>query len=77
MTRYCLFFLGERHDGSQRLTLNLKRLNQAVEKIHFKMDTLKNTIALVKKDCFFASVDLKDVCYSVSIAPKFRKNVRL
>ena len=81
MTRYCLFFLGERHDGSQRLTLNLKRLNQAVEKIHFKMDINKNAIALMKKILlgflgFFvvvvvASIDLKNAYYSVSIAPRF------
>ena len=39
---------------------------------NFKMDTLKNAIALITKNCFFASVDLKNAYKYVSTAPKFR-----
>lgn len=69
-------FTREKKNGELRVILNLKQLNQCVEKIHFKMDTLKNAIALMKKDCFFASIDLKDAYYSVNIHPKFRKFFR-
>lgn len=69
-------FLREKKDGSQRLILNLKNLNQNVEKIHFKMDSLKQAVALIKKNCFFASIDLKDAYYSVNLASGFRKFFR-
>lgn len=69
-------FLRQKKDGSQRVILNLKNLNQTIEKIHFKMDTLKNAVSLMKKDCFFASVDLKDAYFSIRIAHKFRKYFR-
>lgn len=69
-------FLREKKDGSQRLILNLKNLNQKVDKIHFKMDSLKQAIALIKQDCFFASIDLKDAYYSVNLAPSVRKFFR-
>ena len=37
------------------------------------MDTLQTVIKLIEKDCFMASIDLKDAYYSVSIAREERK----
>lgn len=37
------------------------------------MDTLRSAINLVKKDCYFASITLKDAYYSVAVHPSDRK----
>ena len=69
-------FLGNTKDGSYRMILNLKKLNQYANKIHFKMDTLNTVIKLIEKDCYMASINLKDAYYSVSITPADRKYLR-
>ena len=69
-------FVREKKDGTHRMILNLKNLNQHANKIHFKMDTLNTIIKLVDKDCFMASIDLKDAYYSVPIAAPYRKYLR-
>ena len=69
-------FLRNKKDGSYRMILNLKKLNQYASKIHFKMDTLSTVIKLIEKDCYMASIDLKDAYYSVSITPADRKYLR-
>ena len=55
-------------DGSHRMILNLTNLNKHVEYNHFKMGTLESDIGLLTPDCYMASIDLKDVYYSVPIA---------
>ena len=69
-------FVREKKDGSYRLILNLKKLNQFTSKHHFKMDTLTTITNLVEKDCFMASIDLKDAYYSVPIAKQHRAYLR-
>ena len=69
-------FVRAKKDGGHRMTLNLKNLNKYANKLHFKMDTLNTIIKLVEKDCFMASVDLKDAYYSVPIATSDRKYLR-
>ena len=61
-------FLRDKKDGGHRLILNLKSLNEFTTKHHFKMDTLNTISKLVEKDCYMASIDLKDAYYSVPIA---------
>ncbi len=70
-------FARPKQDGSLRLVINLKGLNKHLDKIHFKMDTLKTAIQLVKKGCFFGSVDLKDAYYSVPVAPESQKLLKI
>ena len=60
------------------MILNLKELNKNVEYFHFKTETLKNALALVKPNFFFwCSLDLKDAYFSVHVnessqaSPKF------
>ncbi|MES9882674.1 MAG: reverse transcriptase domain-containing protein [Sedimenticola sp.] len=60
-------FIRPKRDGSHRLILNLRILNEQVEKLHFKMETLKSALALVTKDCFFALLDLRDAYFSVRV----------
>ena len=49
------------------MIIDLKSLNQSVVYLHFKMDTSKDAIRLMKPTCYKASLDLKDVYYSVPI----------
>lgn len=69
-------FIRPKKDGSHRLILNLKSLNEHIEHLHFKMETLKFAITCVKKDVWFASVDLKDAYYSVPIHSSSRPFLR-
>jgi hypothetical protein len=61
-------FLRPKKDGTYRLILNLSVLNQFIEYNHFKMETFKSAVKMMKKNCWYASVDLKDAYYSVNIA---------
>ena len=69
-------FIRPKKDGSYRLILNLKQLNESVEYHHFKMESVMSAIKLMKPGCFVASVDLKDAYYSVSVKECYRKFLR-
>ena len=61
-------FVRPKKDGSHRLILNLKPLNEFVTYCNFKMDTINTALKLMRPGCFMASVDLKDAYYSVPVA---------
>ena len=61
-------FVRPKKDGSHRLILNLKLLNEFVACYHFKMDTIHAALKLMRPGCFMASVDLKDAYYSIPIS---------
>lgn len=63
-------------DGTYRLILNLKSLNDHLEYHHFKMDTLQSAIRLMKQNCYMAPVDLRDAYYSVPIDKEYQKFLR-
>ena len=44
--------------------------------LHFKMDTLKDAIRLMKPNCYMASIDLKDAYYSVPINKSHQKYLK-
>ena len=69
-------FIRPKPDGTYRLILNLSNLNEHIEYVHFKMETLKNALQLVKQGCYFAKIDLKDAYYSVPIEKESRKFLR-
>ena len=56
-------------DGTPRIILNLKTLNETIEAIHFKMESIHYVINMVRQNCWMASVDLKSAFYSVPIHP--------
>lgn len=60
-------------DGTARVILNLKELNNYVKHVHFKMDTVKDVISLIQPRYFFVSIDLKDAYFSVYVRPEDRK----
>ena len=63
-------------DGSLRIILNLKELNQSVEYLHFKMDSIKVVLSHVTKGCFMASLDLKQAYHSVKIHEQYQKYLK-
>ena len=72
----CNIFTGDKKNGGIRIILNLKKLNKSVDYHHFKMDTLYTAMALVRENCFMASIDLKDAYFSIHINSQFRKYLR-
>ena len=46
--------------------------------VHFKLDSLKSAIFLLKKkrDCYFASLDIRDAYYSIPVDESCRKFFR-
>ena len=69
-------FLRPKPDGSHRLILNLKELNQHVRYRHFKMESIWNAIQLMEPRCYMASVDLKDAYYSVHVCKNHKKYLK-
>jgi len=62
--------------GGVRIILNLKPLNEDLHYQHFKMESLKSVLDLIERNCYMASIDLKDAYYSMSIHPNDRKYLR-
>ena len=69
-------FLTPKSDGSFRLILNLKKLNEFMPYIHFKMDTINSVLKLVTKNCYMAKIDIKDAYYSVPIHEDDKKYLK-
>ena len=65
-------FVRPKKDGSHRLILKLKPLNEFVAYYHFKIDTIHAALKLMRPGCFMASVDLKDAYYSIPISVEDR-----
>ena len=66
-------FLREKKDGGYRMVLNLKKLNNYIPYIHFKMETFELALNMITSNMFLASVDLRHAYYSVKIAEEQRK----
>lgn len=69
-------FLAPKSDGSNRLIINLKSLNKYVRSDHFKIEDHKTVIRLVNKNCFMATLDLKDAYTLVPISKSSKKCLR-
>lgn len=69
-------FLTPKPDGSQRFILNLKQLNNYITPGHFKMEDHKTVIKLINKNCFMATLDLKDAYFLLSVNKAHRKYLR-
>ena len=54
-----MFFLSK-SDGSSRLILNLKTLNEFYEYSHFKMETVHSVANFIERHCYMTSIDLKN-----------------
>lgn len=69
-------FLVPKKSGGMRPIINLKPLNNYVETIHFKMETLQTALNLLQKGDYLVSVDLKDAYFSIPIYHQQRKYLR-
>ena len=58
-------FVHVKKDSGHRVILSLQNLNKYAHEPHFTMYTLNTIIKPVGKDCFMASIDLKDAYYSI------------
>ena len=52
-------FIRKKPDGSCRLILNLKNLNEDMPYIHFKTETLQLVLTLITSGCYLASLSLR------------------
>ena len=69
-------FLTQNKDGGHRLILNLKKFNDHVEYLHFKMTGINEITKLMRTNCFMASIDIKSAYYSIPIASRFQKYLK-
>lgn len=69
-------FLTQKSDGSNRLIINLKSLNNFVKTDHFKIEDHKIVIRLLREGYYMASLDLKNAYTLISINKTHRKYLR-
>ena len=69
-------FTREKKNGSYRTILNLKYLNEECKTHHFKMESLKQAIHMIRPGAYLASIDIKDAFYSVPIHPSHKKYLK-
>ena len=60
-------FVTPKKDGSYRLILNLKDLNQYIKYNDCKMHSLQEILKFVTPLCIMASLDIKDAHYSIPV----------
>ena len=66
-----------KRSGDIRLILNLKRFNELISTIHFKMESIQDALDLMFPGCFFYSVDLRDAFYSFSVRRQDRRFLKI
>ena len=66
-------FATEKKDDSTRLILNLKRFNESIRFMHFKMESLQDVFDLMKPGVWMASIDLCDAYYTIPVAQEHHK----
>ena len=69
-------FVTPKGEGLYRPIINLKKLNQSVPYLHFKMEGLKDVKNLLRKGDWMCKLDLKDAYFSVPVNPRSRKLIR-
>ena len=69
-------FTAPKKDGTYRTILNLKFLNKECNTAHFKMESLKQALHMVRPGAYLASIDIKDAFYSVAIHPSHKKYLK-
>nr|CAH7731620.1 unnamed protein product [Callosobruchus chinensis] len=69
-------FVISKSDGTNRLILNLKKFNEYVETLHFKMEGYKVASELIKPLSWMCKVDLKDAYLMVPVHKQDKKYLR-
>ncbi|XP_048037449.1 uncharacterized protein LOC125262674 [Megalobrama amblycephala] len=73
---YSRYFIVPKKDGGLRPIIDLRVLNRSIQKLKFKMLTLKQIIPQIRSEDWFVAIDLKDAYFHVSIHPSHRKFLR-
>ena len=73
---YGNLFTKSKKDGTLRVIFNLKSLTPSLTKRHFKMETVKDVILMMRPNCLLSSIDFKHAFYSLPVNPKHRKFLR-
>lgn len=63
-------------NGKTRFILNLKGLNKFINTQHFKLEDIRTALKLISKDCYVATLDLKDAYFLIKVHPNSRKYLR-
>lgn len=63
-------------DGSARVILNLKELNEYITFAHLKMETIRDVLQLISLSCYFMTIVFKHAYFSVYVTPEHRKWLR-
>ena len=73
---YSNLFTNRIKDDTYRTILNFIKFNQYYTLTeHFKMESIKNVINMLKPGVFLASIDIKDAFYSVLVSPGHKKHL--
>uniref|UniRef100_A0ABD2WM07 Reverse transcriptase domain-containing protein n=1 Tax=Trichogramma kaykai TaxID=54128 RepID=A0ABD2WM07_9HYME len=73
---FSTYFLRKKSSGEDRFIFNLKKLNEHINTSHFKIENLKNVLALLSKNDYMASIDIKDAFLSIPIAEEHKKYLK-
>ena len=60
-----------------RLILNLKKLNEFLFYVQFKMETINSMLTMITPNSYMAKVDPKDAYYFVPTLPEYQKYLEL
>ena len=71
-----LFVVPKPEKGKFRVIINMKPLNQFIDKKSFKMEGLKDLKYMLKPGCYGAVIDLSDAYYHIKLHEKSRKYTR-
>ena len=69
-------FLREKKNGSFRMILNLKQLNEYIPYQHFKMENLQQAVNMMTDNCYMCTIDLLEAYYCVSIHTDYQKYLK-
>ncbi|KAF7241227.1 Transient receptor potential cation channel subfamily V member 6 [Varanus komodoensis] len=70
---YSRYFMVLKRDGGLRPILDLRALNRFITPKKFRMTMLQNILPLLGRGDWFASLDLKDAYFHISIHPRHRR----
>ena len=70
-------FTRPKADGSYRVKLNLKNLNEFVTFQCCKLESFKDVLDMIRPEAWMSSVDINDAYYSIAIHKDFIKYLKL
>ncbi|KAL0160080.1 hypothetical protein M9458_043805, partial [Cirrhinus mrigala] len=73
---YSPYFIVPKKSGGLRPILDLRALNRSLLRLPFKMLTTKRMLTCIRRQDWFAAIDLKDTYFHVSILPRHRPFLR-